>query len=86
MSELGARLCNDVLVEAGPTLCGQLIQQALVDELIVYFAPKLLGADAKPMVQVPVLTALEHAAVFSLLDSERIGDDVKLTYRSHAKG
>ncbi len=86
MSELGARLCNDVLVEAGPTLCGQLIQQALVDELVVYIAPKLLGPDAKPMVQVPVLTALEQAAVFSLLSNERIGDDVKLTYRSNAQG
>jgi diaminohydroxyphosphoribosylaminopyrimidine deaminase / 5-amino-6-(5-phosphoribosylamino)uracil reductase len=81
LRELGARLCNDVLVEAGPTLCGSLIQQELADELIVYIAPKLLGPDARAMAKLPQLSALADARSFTLVDSERFGDDVKLTYR-----
>jgi diaminohydroxyphosphoribosylaminopyrimidine deaminase/5-amino-6-(5-phosphoribosylamino)uracil reductase len=82
--ELGAKMCNDVLVEAGPTLSGQLLAKDLVDELIVYVAPKLLGPDARPMAQLPLLTELERAPLFTLIDSERFGEDVKLTYRPRA--
>ena len=39
--------CNDILVEAGPTLCGAFLRTRLVDELIVYVAPKLMGDDGK---------------------------------------
>jgi diaminohydroxyphosphoribosylaminopyrimidine deaminase/5-amino-6-(5-phosphoribosylamino)uracil reductase len=84
LTELGRRMCNDVLVEAGPSLSGQLIQDELVDELIVYLAPKLLGPDARPMAQLPLLTQLAQAPTFVLVGSERCGDDVKLTYRSRA--
>ena len=81
LQELGARLCNDVLVEAGPTLSGSLLQQGLADELIVYVAPKLLGPDAQAMAKLPELSALANVRAFTLVDSERFGDDVKLTYR-----
>jgi diaminohydroxyphosphoribosylaminopyrimidine deaminase/5-amino-6-(5-phosphoribosylamino)uracil reductase len=81
LAELGKKMCNDVLVEAGPTLSGALIAEDLVDELIVYIAPKLLGPDARPMAQLPLLTALDRAPSFVLSESERFGDDVKLIYR-----
>jgi diaminohydroxyphosphoribosylaminopyrimidine deaminase / 5-amino-6-(5-phosphoribosylamino)uracil reductase len=81
LQELGERLCNDVLVEAGPTLSGSLLEQGLVDELIVYVAPKLLGPDAKAMAMLPALSSLANAPTFTLIDSERFGDDVRLTYR-----
>jgi diaminohydroxyphosphoribosylaminopyrimidine deaminase/5-amino-6-(5-phosphoribosylamino)uracil reductase len=80
LEELGTKLCNDVLVEAGPTLSGHLIQQGLADELIVYIAPKLLGPDARAMAMLPQLSSLLNAPTFALADSERYGDDVKLTY------
>lgn len=47
MMQLGKQQINSIWVEAGPTLAGALLQAGLVDELIVYIAPKLLGNDAR---------------------------------------
>lgn len=80
-AELGRRQCNDVLVEAGPTLAGHLLREGCVDELIMYVAPILLGQDARPTVSLPLLTELIQAPRFGLIAVERFGDDVKLTYR-----
>jgi diaminohydroxyphosphoribosylaminopyrimidine deaminase / 5-amino-6-(5-phosphoribosylamino)uracil reductase len=84
LADLGRQMCNDVLVEAGTTLSGRLIQDGLVDELIVYVAPKILGPDARPMAQLPTVSELEHALSFILIGSERLGDDVKLIYRPNS--
>lgn len=81
LSELAARHCNDVLVEAGPTLSGAFLEQGLVDELILYVAPMLLGPDARAMAMLPVLHRLEDAHRYTLSASERIGADIKLTLR-----
>jgi diaminohydroxyphosphoribosylaminopyrimidine deaminase / 5-amino-6-(5-phosphoribosylamino)uracil reductase len=81
LRDLGTRLCNDVLVEAGPTLSGYLIERELVDELIVFIAPKLLGPDARAMLQLPMLASLDGAAQLALEDIQRFGDDLRLTYR-----
>jgi diaminohydroxyphosphoribosylaminopyrimidine deaminase/5-amino-6-(5-phosphoribosylamino)uracil reductase len=77
--ELGRRECNDVLVEAGPTLASRLVASDLCDELIVYLAPKLLGADAKAMFQLGPLRRLEDALQFRIQSAEVIGTDVKIT-------
>ena len=79
LDELGRRECNDVLVEAGPTLAAQFLQQALCDELIVYFAPKVLGPDAKPMFALEPLQRLEDALQFRMLSAELVGADLKVT-------
>ncbi|MET0534730.1 MAG: bifunctional diaminohydroxyphosphoribosylaminopyrimidine deaminase/5-amino-6-(5-phosphoribosylamino)uracil reductase RibD [Steroidobacter sp.] len=81
MQELGRRLCNDVLVEAGPTLVGRVLHLGLADELIVYIAPTLLGPDARPMAQLPLLTQLSQAQRYTLHSHDRIGDDVRLVLR-----
>ncbi|HEY8537509.1 MAG TPA: bifunctional diaminohydroxyphosphoribosylaminopyrimidine deaminase/5-amino-6-(5-phosphoribosylamino)uracil reductase RibD [Steroidobacteraceae bacterium] len=81
LRELGDRLCNDVLVEAGGTLSGRMLEEGLVDELILYLAPKVLGADARPMVELRGLTALEQAPHFELAAIDRFGDDLRLTYK-----
>lgn len=47
------RHCNEVLVEAGPVLAGALWQAGLVDELIVYMAPRLLGHEGRPLLHLP---------------------------------
>lgn len=46
--------CNDVLVEAGATLAGALIEAGLVDQLVVYMAPTLLGSLARPLLTLPL--------------------------------
>ena len=81
LQELGRRMCNDVLLEAGPTLVGRVLQLGLADELIVYIAPMLLGADARPMAELPLLTKLDQAQRSTLHTHDRIGEDVRLVLR-----
>jgi len=80
LHKLGEKRCNDVLVEAGATLSGRLVEFGLVDRLIVYIAPKLLGPDAKTMVDLPALSQLDLAPRFKLVASEQFDDDMKLVY------
>lgn len=80
LRELGQRRCNDVLVEAGPKLAGSFIAAGLADEVLVYLAPKLLGADAKGMVQLPALQKLADAPRFKLHECVQVGEDLKLRY------
>lgn len=84
LQELGRRLCNDVLVEAGPTLVGRILQLGLADELIVYIAPVLLGSDARPIANINGLTQLDQAQRYILHTHDRIGDDVRLVLRRSA--
>lgn len=84
LQELGRRMCNDVLVEAGPTLVGRILQLGLADELIAYIAPTLLGPDARAMARLPLLKTLDQAQRYTLHALDRIGDDVRLTLRPAA--
>jgi diaminohydroxyphosphoribosylaminopyrimidine deaminase/5-amino-6-(5-phosphoribosylamino)uracil reductase len=84
LQELGRRMCNDVLVEAGPTLVGRILQLGIADELIAYIAPTLLGPDARAMARLPLLKTLDQAQRYTLHTIDRIGDDVRLTLRPAA--
>jgi diaminohydroxyphosphoribosylaminopyrimidine deaminase / 5-amino-6-(5-phosphoribosylamino)uracil reductase len=72
---------NEVQVEAGATLAGELVQQSLVDELLLYVAPKLLGDKARPLLELPELAALSAARAFTLIDSQPLGEDLRLRLR-----
>lgn len=87
LRELGKLQCNDVLVEAGPTLAGSFLDAGLVDELIVYIAPILLGPDARPMAHLRKLESLADRLQFSIHRTEAVGSDIKLVLRpsAHAK-
>ena len=80
MTELGKRQINTLWVEAGATLAGALIAENLVDELIIYMAPKLLGDQARDLCHLPNLTQLADAPLWQLQSCEPIGDDLKLIY------
>src|SRR6266853_132458 len=73
--------CNEVQVEAGATLAGELVRQSLVDELLVYMAPKLLGDKARPLFELPELRALNEAHAFTLIGTRQLGDDLRLRLR-----
>jgi diaminohydroxyphosphoribosylaminopyrimidine deaminase/5-amino-6-(5-phosphoribosylamino)uracil reductase len=81
LERLGELEANEVLVEAGGTLAGELVAQALVDELLLYVAPKLLGPAARALVQLPRLTELSEAPQFALIEMQQIGADVRLRLR-----
>jgi diaminohydroxyphosphoribosylaminopyrimidine deaminase/5-amino-6-(5-phosphoribosylamino)uracil reductase len=81
LDRLGQLEVNDLLVEAGPTLAGDLIRQSLADELLLYLAPKLLGPQGRPLVALPELARLSDAPGFSLVDTLQFGEDLRLRLR-----
>ena len=81
---LGDKQYNEVWVEAGPGLAGALLNEGLVDELICYQAPKLLGDTGKSMVNLPIFTTLDQSISLSLIENRQIGNDIKLIFRPDA--
>ncbi|HEA3262308.1 TPA: bifunctional diaminohydroxyphosphoribosylaminopyrimidine deaminase/5-amino-6-(5-phosphoribosylamino)uracil reductase RibD [Pasteurella multocida] len=80
MAELGQRQINTLWIEAGATLAGALIEAKLVDELIIYIAPKLLGDAARGLCKLPHLSTLAEASLWQLHSIEKLGDDLKTIY------
>ncbi|HCT74578.1 MULTISPECIES: bifunctional diaminohydroxyphosphoribosylaminopyrimidine deaminase/5-amino-6-(5-phosphoribosylamino)uracil reductase RibD [Psychrobacter] len=70
--------CYDVLIEAGASVAGSFLSQQLVDELIVYQAPCLLGAQARPMVDFNPLSLAQQLR-FDIYSHETLNPDLKLT-------
>lgn len=85
LEELAHRGCNDVLLESGPTLAGSFLRAGLVDELIVYIAPRLLGSRARPMLELP-LDNMSEALDLQVLDRRQIGADLRITFAPHIPG
>jgi diaminohydroxyphosphoribosylaminopyrimidine deaminase/5-amino-6-(5-phosphoribosylamino)uracil reductase len=85
LARLAALEANEVWVEAGPTLTGALLAAGLVDELVVYMAPCLLGPQARPLAQLPVLERLEERLSLSFHSVERIGADLRIIARRAAR-
>jgi diaminohydroxyphosphoribosylaminopyrimidine deaminase/5-amino-6-(5-phosphoribosylamino)uracil reductase len=69
---------NSVWCEAGERLSGAMLEAQLVDELIVYQAPKLMGPAAKPLVSTPDYSSMAEIPQFQFSKVEIIGDDIKL--------
>ncbi len=76
---LGKRQLNTLWVEAGASLAGALLTAGVVDEVIVYVAPKLLGDNARGLCQLPGLSQLADAPTFSFSDVRQVGPDLRLT-------
>ncbi|MEP6885472.1 MAG: bifunctional diaminohydroxyphosphoribosylaminopyrimidine deaminase/5-amino-6-(5-phosphoribosylamino)uracil reductase RibD [Gammaproteobacteria bacterium] len=69
---------NELLVECGARLAGAFVLAGLVDELVLYIAPTLLGADAAPLLHVSGLGPAGSLPDFEIHDVRRIGDDLRL--------
>ena len=82
LARLGEVELNEVLVESGATLAGALIRAQLVDELLLYVAPVLLGPQARPLVELPLLDDLESAPHLRLLETQPIGADLRIRLRA----
>jgi len=78
---LAARGCNEVHVEAGPTLCGALLAAGLADELLLYIAPLLLGDAARPLLHLPTLQDMGARWNLRMLDQRMLGQDLRLRLR-----
>lgn len=77
-ARLAALEINDVLVEAGPTLGGALLAAGLVDELVIYLAPHLLGHRARPLFELPEIALMSQRVPLRITDIRAVGEDWKI--------
>ena len=81
LEELGRRGINEVHAEAGFKLNGSLLREGLVDELLLYLAPCLIGHDASGLFNLPALTGLDGKYRLQIRDLRQIGQDIRLIAR-----
>lgn len=81
MALLAARDINEVQVEAGATLAGALLHAELVDEVLLYIAPVLLGADARPLFAGLHIADMQQRLQLQTVETRRIGEDLRLLLR-----
>lgn len=79
MQELAEREINEVLLEAGPRLSGSMLKEKLVDRVIVYMSPDLLGDGARGMFDIPGLEQMDQRYRLAFRDVRRIGEDLRLS-------
>lgn len=79
LEELANRGVNEVLVEAGPELLGNMLDRRLVDELVIYQAPHIMGNQTRGMADTPGWTSLTDRCALQFVDVRRIGRDTRIT-------
>lgn len=72
---------NTLWVEAGSKLAASFVEASLFDELIVYMAPKIMGAQGKELIPVGPFTEMNQTIDLSLSDVTKVGSDVRFTYQ-----
>jgi diaminohydroxyphosphoribosylaminopyrimidine deaminase / 5-amino-6-(5-phosphoribosylamino)uracil reductase len=86
MEELARRELNEIHVEGGHKLNGSLLQAGVVDELLVYLAPGIIGDSGRGMFRVPELTELSQATALEIREVGRVGADMRVLARVNASG
>ena len=81
MQELARRGINEVHVEGGNRLSGALVAAGLVDELLLYQAPCLIGDSARGMLAMPALQSLENKQQLQIRDVRMVGADLRVLAR-----
>lgn len=78
IEDLAKQQINEVHVEAGATLCGALLKQQLVDELIVYMAPSIMGSNARGLFDLPGLDQMQDKINLDIQDIRAVGNDWRI--------
>jgi diaminohydroxyphosphoribosylaminopyrimidine deaminase / 5-amino-6-(5-phosphoribosylamino)uracil reductase len=78
---LAKREINEIQVETGATLSGSLLRAGLVDELLLYIAPILLGDDARPLFHGLRIDAMAERLQMQVVETRRIGEDLRILLR-----
>ncbi len=81
LQELARREINDVLVEAGQRVAGYLLEKDLVDELVIYQSPHIMGSATRGMFATPAWQALGDRRTLEVTDMRRVGQDTRITAR-----
>ena len=85
LKALAKRQCNEVLVETGASLAGEFVRQGLVDEMVLYMAPCLMGSAARPLLNLPIDSMADKQNLI-ILDNRIVGQDIRLTLGFATKG
>lgn len=80
LADLAARGVNELHVEAGHKLNGSLLREGLVDEFLIYLAPRLIG-QGRPMMQFGPLASLAEAVQLEFIETAQVGPDLRLRAR-----
>lgn len=85
---LAQREVNDVLLEAGPELCGAFLAAGLVDELVIYLAPHIMGSETRRQFVTPGWSRLAERGELDVIDVRQLGPDLRITARplAHPRG
>jgi len=78
LQDLATQQINEIHVEAGATLCGALLQEQLVDEIILYMAPTIMGSNARGLFNMPELDQMKDKVDLKIQDIRALGDDWRL--------
>ena len=78
---LADREINEVLLECGPTLAGAFLAAKLVDELVLYVAPHLMGDSARGLFHLPGLRQMRDRIALEWLDVRQVGDALRVNAR-----
>ncbi|WP_245621626.1 bifunctional diaminohydroxyphosphoribosylaminopyrimidine deaminase/5-amino-6-(5-phosphoribosylamino)uracil reductase RibD [Sedimenticola selenatireducens] len=81
MERLAQSGINEVLIESGPTLAGAAVAADVVDELVIYAAPILMGSDARGLLNLPALTEMKDRITLEILDLRSVGADLRIRAR-----
>ncbi len=79
MQELAGQEVNEVLIEAGPTLSGAALQSGIIDELVVYMAPHLMGHNARGLFHLPGLEKMADRIELQIRDIRQVGKDFRIS-------
>ena len=81
MASLAEREVNEVLIETGATLAGAALEAGIIDELVVYVAPHLMGSDARGLLNLQNIETMEQRIKLKTVDMRQIGPDIRLTFQ-----
>ena len=82
LGELAERGMNEVLLECGPTLAGVFMAAGLVDELVLYLAPHLMGDGARGLFHLPELEKMQDRIALQWQDIRKVGDTLRVTLQT----
>ena len=79
LDTLGEMEINEVLLETGATLSGAMLKAGLIDELVIYMAPVLMGDNARGLFRLPFLDSMEQKIQLNISDIRAVGQDWRIT-------
>lgn len=79
LRHLGELDLNNIWLEAGARLAGAFVQESLIDEFILYLAPKIMGDKSFSLLELPAFSSMKQVPELEITDTKMVGQDIKLT-------